>query len=166
MFSRSEINPVPVNALEFSSTLFVCPDDLYVVYLWAESYGTSAKNDLLPLVKKMFNFNQKMEKLDELNDLKPSVLWSCYFNCEYIDCDQQTGFNDHHFIASTPSSEIDYDKAIREVSLRVFYFSKRKFLNFNYFSFFSISKGKKYIFKNVSRRRVSTSCSKSRRDYV
>jgi hypothetical protein len=105
---------MPVWAVEYSSTLFVCPDDLYLVYVWCESHGSTAKNDLLPVVKKMFNFNQKTSQSVDDEELKPSVLWSCYFNCEHIDCDSTQGLNANHFITSTPSGELDYDQAIRE----------------------------------------------------
>ena len=103
-----------VYLLELSSTLCVCPDDLYLVYIWVDSVQSTAKQDLLPIVKKLFNFSSKTD-LDEEDKLKPSIVWSCYYNTEYINGTKNESIFKNHHVLSTAYNELDYDKTIKEV---------------------------------------------------
>lgn len=105
-----------VYLLELSSTLCVCPENLYLVYLWSDSVQTTAKQDLLPIVKKLFNFSSRAaEQRTGEDNRKPSIIWSCYYNTEYINGSKNVNvFKDHH-VLSTPFNELDYDRTINEV---------------------------------------------------
>lgn len=101
-----------VYVLELSSSLCVCPDDLYLVYIWTDSVQNTAKQDLLPIVKKLFNFKCKTE---EESENKPSIIWSCYFNSEYVNGLKNVNLVKNHYLLSTSFNELDYDKTIDEV---------------------------------------------------
>jgi hypothetical protein len=85
-----------------------------VQYLWCTSANSNAKLDLMPVVKKLYNFTP------ETVVSKPKVLWSVYFT--------QHSFNPHYnqqipqqiYIPTPPINEIDYDFAINEVLIIYF----------------------------------------------
>lgn len=79
--------------------------------MWCESASENAKTDLLPAVKKLYNFAPTKDK-------KPKMLWSLYYN-------QVTFVNDIRLfpglkVVSPPVCEIDYDFAISEVGFKIF----------------------------------------------
>lgn len=104
-----------VYLLELSSTLCVCPDDLYLVYLWVDSVQSTAKQDLLPIVKRLFNFSSKIDQQTDDRNQKPNIIWSCYYNSEYVNGRKNENLFKNHHTLSTPYNELDYDRTIEEV---------------------------------------------------
>ena len=102
-----------VYLLELSSALCVCPDNLYLVYIWTDSVQSTAKQDLLPIVKKLFNFSSRTESDASA---KPSIIWSCYFNSEYVNATKNSNLFTNHHILSNAFNELDYDRTIDEVN--------------------------------------------------
>lgn len=102
----SSHNPVSVIGVSWVSGL--APKPLYIVYCWCESYKEKAKQDLLPIAKKLFNF----ESSDDSQ--RPQLLWACFFNQNYINCGKKGRMTNNLFISSSPSLELDYDSAILE----------------------------------------------------
>ena len=101
-----------VYLLELSSALCVCPDNFYLVYLWTDSVQSTAKQDLLPIVKKLFNFSSRTESEASA---KPNILWSCYFNSEYVNATKNSNLFANHHVLSNAYNELDYDRTISEV---------------------------------------------------
>lgn len=101
-----------VYLLELSSTLCVCPDGFYLVYLWTDSLQSTAKQDLLPIVKKLFNFSSRTESAASG---KPNIVWSCYFNSEYVNATKNSNLFANHRVLSNAYNELDYDRTISEV---------------------------------------------------
>lgn len=70
----------------------------------------NAKHDLLPIVKKLYNFNPA-----ETESEKPKLLWSLYFNQVVQKVKSLDSIPSNVQIATGPINEIDYDFAIEEV---------------------------------------------------
>lgn len=102
-----------VYLLELSSSLCVCPDNFYLVYIWTDSIQCTAKQDLLPIVKKLFNFSSRS---DSDAGGKPSIVWSCYYNTEYVNATKNSKLFENHHILSNAYNELDYDRTINEVN--------------------------------------------------
>lgn len=104
-----------VYLLELSSSLCVCPDNLYLVYIWVESVQSTAKQDLLPIVKKLFNFSSRTEQMESSDCIKPNIIWSTYYNSEYVNAMKNVNLFKNHHVLSNAFSELDYDHTIDEV---------------------------------------------------
>ncbi|RWS31948.1 rab proteins geranylgeranyltransferase component A 2-like protein [Leptotrombidium deliense] len=98
---------LPVTVLEVGSNVHVSPQNIFVVYCWGLSQSEDSKKDLLPVAKKLFNFTNE-------NSEKPKLLWSCYYNQVFVECNPDCLPHKNMFIVSPPSNELDYDFAISE----------------------------------------------------
>ena len=98
---------------------------MYLIYLWCDSKQANAKADLLPVAKKLFNFSRHNEQDKQNESQKPNVIWSCYYNQEHVDCNSSLSsdinLESKHFMVSTPCNELDYDQAIIEVGLFIYF---------------------------------------------
>lgn len=95
--------------VEASWASFIAPKGLFIIYAWCDSYTGNAKEDLLPIARKLFNF----ESGDE-NNVKPKLLWSCYYNQATADCTHITDKYQNLYVTSPPVNELDYDSVIEE----------------------------------------------------
>lgn len=86
--------------------------------MWCDSDNDNAKHDLMPIVKKLYNFTP------EANDQKPKVLWSVYFNQK---CTKQEApeLPENVYTTTPPINELDFDFAINEVFIEFLIFVKQ-----------------------------------------
>ena len=135
---KSEYNQSSVFLVEVGSSALVAPkglckritDDNYlfdhlvlldVQYLWCDSHADNAKQDLMPIVKKLYNFTP--EPVVE----KPKVLWSVYFN-QKCNKPEEDNLPANILTTTPPINELDFDFAINEVLIhyiRVIFFTDR-----------------------------------------
>ncbi|CAG2107651.1 unnamed protein product [Medioppia subpectinata] len=107
----SDQNKSSVFVIEVGSSCLVAPKGLFVQYLWCDSFGDNAKHDLMPIVKKLYNFTQ------ESDCEKPKALWSVYFNQMCSKPDVQN-LPQNVYITTPPVNELDFDFAINECSYK------------------------------------------------
>ncbi|XP_015788928.1 rab proteins geranylgeranyltransferase component A [Tetranychus urticae] len=101
--------PFPILVVESSWASLIAPKGIFVIYAWCDSFTGNAKEDLLPIARKLFNF----ESGDEMNG-KPKLLWSCFYNQATVDCSSITDKYQNLYVTSPPVNELDYDVAIEE----------------------------------------------------
>ena len=118
--------PVPVNVIQTCNVSYTAPKDLYIVYAWCESLCGNAKQDLLPIAKKLFDFSPRgMDSGDtgvsdtsdnQQPQSKPRLVWCKFFSQNFYDAYSGNGNcgYDNLKIVSPPSSELDFDFAIQE----------------------------------------------------
>ncbi|KAF8795737.1 Rab proteins geranylgeranyltransferase component like protein [Argiope bruennichi] len=104
----------PITVLEFGSKNYVCPEDLYLVYMICRSSNATAEEDLKSTVELLFSNGNKDTSEDEQEE-KPNVLCSVYFNqwdtsTVNLNEDLPSGF----FLTSSPDLELDYEYAVKE----------------------------------------------------
>ena len=85
------------------------PKGLVLVHLSSPCVN-SAKQDLLPVLKKLFKFS----KADESK--KPQILWSCFYNSLFIDPNKEIKCTtDKLHVVNNPIHEAaDYDHCVDE----------------------------------------------------
>lgn len=100
----SDSNVNLVHLLEINSSVMVCPPNINIVYLWTKSTTDSAKDDLEPIVDRIFGN-------------KANIMWEFYFQqlagkqdgslikSDEVDC---------LYITNPPCNDIDYSNSIKE----------------------------------------------------
>lgn len=105
-----------VTLLELGHSSLVVPKGLYLIYCWCASRAETARRDLFPLATKLFSLadQQSSDADSECADLRPQLLWSCYFNQSRVN-DTLKSAVDGVCITNSPTDELDYGRAIDEV---------------------------------------------------
>jgi len=80
--------------------------------MWCDSSSDNSKHDLLPIVKKLYNFKP------ETDQNKPKILWSVYYNQECSEPNSSTQ-TQQVFTTSPPINELDFDFAINQVFIKL-----------------------------------------------
>ncbi|XP_062440828.1 rab proteins geranylgeranyltransferase component A 1 isoform X3 [Rhea pennata] len=106
-----------VCVIELCSSTMTCMKDTYLVHLTCPSTKT-AREDLEPVVQKLFNLNTETEKETENEKLeKPRVLWAVYFNMRDssgIDRNTYDGLPSNVYVCSGPDSALGNDCAVKQ----------------------------------------------------
>ncbi|XP_010115093.1 PREDICTED: rab proteins geranylgeranyltransferase component A 2-like, partial [Chlamydotis macqueenii] len=104
-----------VCVIELCSSTMTCMKDTYLVHLTCPSTKT-AREDLEPVVQKLFNLNTEKEtEVEELE--KPRVLWAVYFNVRDssgIDKNLYDGLPTNVYVCSGPDSALGNDCAVKQ----------------------------------------------------
>uniref|UniRef100_A0A669PHY0 Rab proteins geranylgeranyltransferase component A n=1 Tax=Phasianus colchicus TaxID=9054 RepID=A0A669PHY0_PHACC len=103
-----------VCVIELCSSTMTCMKDTYLVHLTCPSTKT-AREDLEPVVQKLFSLNAETEKGEELE--KPRVLWAVYFNMRDssgIDRNSYSGLPSNVYVCSGPDSALGNDCAVKQ----------------------------------------------------
>ncbi|NXF88538.1 RAE1 geranylgeranyltransferase, partial [Eubucco bourcierii] len=107
-------NPA-VCIIELCSSSMTCMKDTYLVHLTCPSTKT-AREDLEPVVQKLFNLNTEKETEDE-GAGKPRVLWAVYFNMRDssgVGKDSYSGLPSNVYVCSGPDSALGNDCAVKQ----------------------------------------------------
>ncbi|NXJ73207.1 RAE2 geranylgeranyltransferase, partial [Trogon melanurus] len=107
-----------VCVIELCSSTMTCMKDTYLVHLTCPS-TTTAREDLEPVVLKLFNLNteegkNKMEN-EELE--KPRVLWAVYFNMRDssgVERNAYDGLPSNVYVCSGPDAALGNDCAVKQ----------------------------------------------------
>ncbi|NXA54169.1 RAE2 geranylgeranyltransferase, partial [Nothocercus julius] len=103
--------------IELCSSTMTCMKDTYLVHLTCPSTKT-AREDLQPVVQKLFNLNTETEKEIENEEVdKPRVLWAVYFNMRDssgIDRSSYDRLPSNVYVCSGPDSALGNDCAVRQ----------------------------------------------------
>ncbi|XP_052529060.1 rab proteins geranylgeranyltransferase component A 1 isoform X2 [Tympanuchus pallidicinctus] len=106
-----------VCVIELCSSTMTCMKDTYLVHLTCPSTKT-AREDLEPVVQKLFSLNAETEKETEGEELeKPRVLWAVYFNMRDssgIDRNSYSGLPSNVYVCSGPDSALGNDCAVKQ----------------------------------------------------
>lgn len=104
--NKKKNQPEVVYLLELNSTVMVCPQGFSLVYLWTKATAEKAKDDLEPVVDRIYK--------DTKSD---SVLWELYYHqpTRFLETDKiDANSIDGLHITDTPYNDIDYDHCIHE----------------------------------------------------
>ncbi|NXW28596.1 RAE2 geranylgeranyltransferase, partial [Phaetusa simplex] len=104
-----------VCVIELCSSTMTCMKDTYLVHLTCPSTKT-AREDLEPVVQKLFNLNTEKETENEELE-KPRVLWAVYFNMRDssgIDKNSYEGLPSNVYVCSGPDSALGNDCAVKQ----------------------------------------------------
>ncbi|NXA32561.1 RAE2 geranylgeranyltransferase, partial [Eudromia elegans] len=103
--------------IELCSSTMTCMKDTYLVHLTCPSTKT-AREDLEPVVQKLFNLNTETEKETENEEVeKPRVLWAVYFNMRDSSGIDRSSYNrlpPNVYVCSGPDSALGNDCAVRQ----------------------------------------------------
>ncbi|XP_054713825.1 rab proteins geranylgeranyltransferase component A 2-like [Uloborus diversus] len=101
----------PITIFEFSSKTYVCPEDLFLVYMICRSSSESAEEDLSAAVNLLFNIDSTTESKAE----RPNLLWSMYYNQKDTSTvNLNSRVPEGLFLTSSPDFELDYEHAVAE----------------------------------------------------
>ncbi|XP_071425503.1 rab proteins geranylgeranyltransferase component A 1 [Pithys albifrons albifrons] len=104
-----------VCAVELCSSTMTCMKDTYLVHLTCPSTQT-AREDLEPVVQKLFNLNAEKETENEELE-KPRVLWAVYFNMRDssgVEKNSYNGLPSNVYVCSGPDSALGNDCAVKQ----------------------------------------------------
>ncbi|NWV06757.1 RAE2 geranylgeranyltransferase, partial [Ptilonorhynchus violaceus] len=104
-----------VCVIELCSSTMTCMKDTYLVHLTCPSTKT-AREDLEPVVQKLFNLNTEKETENEELE-KPRVLWAVYFNMRdssAVEKNSYAGLPSNVFVCSGPDSALGNDCAVKQ----------------------------------------------------
>ncbi|KAM9599871.1 rab proteins geranylgeranyltransferase component A 1 [Morphnus guianensis] len=104
-----------VCVIELCSSTMTCMKDTYLVHLTCPSTKT-AREDLEPVVQKLFNLNTEKETDNEELE-KPRVLWAVYFNMRDssgVDKNSYDGLPSNVYVCSGPDSALGNDCAVKQ----------------------------------------------------
>ncbi|XP_048174699.1 rab proteins geranylgeranyltransferase component A 1 isoform X1 [Corvus hawaiiensis] len=110
-----ELGKAAVCVIELCSSTMTCMKDTYLVHLTCPSTKT-AREDLEPVVQKLFNLNTEKETENEELE-KPRVLWAVYFNMRdssAVEKSSYAGLPSNVFVCSGPDSALGNDCAVKE----------------------------------------------------
>ncbi|XP_031979631.1 rab proteins geranylgeranyltransferase component A 1 isoform X2 [Corvus moneduloides] len=110
-----ELGKAAVCVIELCSSTMTCMKDTYLVHLTCPSTKT-AREDLEPVVQKLFNLNTEKETENEELE-KPRVLWAVYFNMRDssgVEKSSYAGLPSNVFVCSGPDSALGNDCAVKE----------------------------------------------------
>ncbi|NXW62310.1 RAE1 geranylgeranyltransferase, partial [Eurystomus gularis] len=104
-----------VCVIELCSSTMTCMKGTYLVHLTCPSMKT-AREDLEPVVQKLFNLNTEQEnETEELE--KPRVLWAVYFNMRDssgVEKNSYNGLPANVYVCSGPDSALGNDCAVKQ----------------------------------------------------
>ncbi|KAM6354129.1 rab proteins geranylgeranyltransferase component A 1 isoform 2-T2 [Alca torda] len=101
--------------IELCSSTMTCMKDTYLVHLTCPSTKT-AREDLEPVVQKLFNLNTEKETENEELE-KPRVLWAVYFNMRDssgINKNSYDGLPSNVYVCSGPDAALGNDCAVKQ----------------------------------------------------
>ncbi|NXA08708.1 RAE2 geranylgeranyltransferase, partial [Sapayoa aenigma] len=104
-----------VRVVELCSSTMTCMRDTYLVHLTCPSTKT-AREDLEPVVQKLFNLNAEKETENEELE-KPRVLWAVYFNMRDssgVERNSYGGLPSNVYVCSGPDSALGNDCAVKQ----------------------------------------------------
>uniref|UniRef100_A0A663MRM0 Rab proteins geranylgeranyltransferase component A n=1 Tax=Athene cunicularia TaxID=194338 RepID=A0A663MRM0_ATHCN len=104
-----------VCVIELCSSTMTCMKDTYLVHLTCPSTKT-AREDLEPVVQKLFNLNPEKEAENEEQE-KPRVLWAVYFNMRDssgVEKSSYDGLPSNVYVCSGPDSALGNDCAVKQ----------------------------------------------------
>ncbi|KAM8952828.1 rab proteins geranylgeranyltransferase component A 1 [Pelodytes ibericus] len=107
-----------VSVTELCSSTMTCTKNTYLVHLTCSSSKVTAKEDLEPVVQKLFTLNTESE-IDAGGDKpdKPRVLWALYFNMRDssgVERQSYVGLPDNVFVCSGPDPKFGNDHAVQQ----------------------------------------------------
>ncbi|GBM59670.1 Rab proteins geranylgeranyltransferase component A 1 [Araneus ventricosus] len=104
----------PITVLELGSKNYVCPEDLYLVYMICRSSNATAEEDLKSAVELLFS-NGSADASEDKPNQKPNVLWSVYFNQrDTSTISLNENLPSGVFLTSSPDLDLDYEHAVKE----------------------------------------------------
>ncbi|XP_066437563.1 rab proteins geranylgeranyltransferase component A 1 isoform X2 [Eleutherodactylus coqui] len=104
-----------VQLTELCSSTNTCMKHTYLVHLICPSTKTTAREDLEPVVKKLFTLDSEEDQ--DLEHEKPQVLWLLYFNMRDssgIERQTYTGLPSNVFVCSGPDTCLGFDGAVQQ----------------------------------------------------
>ncbi|NXD84835.1 RAE1 geranylgeranyltransferase, partial [Halcyon senegalensis] len=104
-----------VCVIELCSSTMTCMKDTYLVHLTCPSTKT-AREDLEPVVQKLFNLNTEKETENEELE-KPRVFWAVYFNMRDssgVEKNFYNGLPSNVYVCSGPDSALGNDCAVKQ----------------------------------------------------
>ncbi|NXO88994.1 RAE1 geranylgeranyltransferase, partial [Certhia brachydactyla] len=110
-----EVGRAAVCVIELCSSTMTCMKDTYLVHLTCPSTKT-AREDLEPVVQKLFNLNTEKEAENEELE-KPRVLWAVYFNMRDssgVEKSSYAGLPSNVYVCSGPDSALGNDCAVKQ----------------------------------------------------
>ncbi|NXM76731.1 RAE2 geranylgeranyltransferase, partial [Serilophus lunatus] len=110
-----ELGKPAVCVIELCSSTMTCMKDTYLVHLTCPSTKT-AREDLEPVVQKLFNLNAEKETENEELE-KPRVLWAVYFNMRDssgVERSSYDGLPSNVYVCSGPDSALGNDCAVKQ----------------------------------------------------
>ncbi|GFQ65346.1 rab proteins geranylgeranyltransferase component A 2 [Trichonephila clavata] len=104
----------PITVLEFSHKNYVCPEDLYLVYMSCRSWNLTAEEDFRSTVELLFS-TESMGTSEDKKNQKPNLLWSVFFNQKDTSVmDLSTNVPTGVFLTSSPDVGLDYEHAMKQ----------------------------------------------------
>ncbi|XP_061302130.1 rab proteins geranylgeranyltransferase component A 2-like [Pezoporus flaviventris] len=110
-----EVGKPAVCVIELCSSTMTCMKETYLVHLTCPSTKT-AREDLEPVVQKLFNLNAEKETENEELE-KPRVLWAVYFNMRDssgVEKKSYDGLPSNVYVCSGPDSALGNDCAVKQ----------------------------------------------------
>ncbi|KAM8997523.1 rab proteins geranylgeranyltransferase component A 1 isoform 2-T2 [Ara ararauna] len=110
-----DVGKPAVCVIELCSSTMTCMKETYLVHLTCPSTKT-ARQDLEPVVQKLFNLNEEKETEDEELE-KPRVLWAVYFNMKDSSGVEKKSYDDlpsNVYVCSGPDSALGNDCAVKQ----------------------------------------------------
>ncbi|XP_035222226.1 rab proteins geranylgeranyltransferase component A 2-like isoform X3 [Stegodyphus dumicola] len=106
----------PITVLEFSSKTYVCPEDLYIVYMVGHSSNTTAEEDLKYAVELLFRSEASGNEVPNgSTNHKPNILWCLYYNQKDTSTiDLNFCVPGSIFLTSSPDVQLDYEHSVKE----------------------------------------------------
>ncbi|XP_061215657.1 rab proteins geranylgeranyltransferase component A 2-like [Neopsephotus bourkii] len=110
-----DVGKPAVCVIELCSSTMTCMKETYLVHLTCPSTKT-AREDLEPVVQKLFNLNAEKETENEELE-KPRVLWAVYFNMRDssgVEKKSYDGLPSNVYVCSGPDSALGNDCAVKQ----------------------------------------------------
>ncbi|XP_030904158.2 rab proteins geranylgeranyltransferase component A 1 [Melopsittacus undulatus] len=110
-----DVGKPAVCVIELCSSTMTCMKETYLVHLTCPSTKT-AREDLEPVVQKLFNLNAEKETENEELE-KPRVLWAVYFNMRDssgVEKKSYSGLPSNVYVCSGPDSALGNDCAVKQ----------------------------------------------------
>ncbi|NXP14786.1 RAE2 geranylgeranyltransferase, partial [Thinocorus orbignyianus] len=110
-----DVGKPAVCVIELCSSTMTCMKDTYLVHLTCPSTKT-AREDLEPVVQKLFNLNTEKETENEELE-KPRVLWAVYFNMRDssgVNRNSYIGLPSNVYVCSGPDPALGNDCAVKQ----------------------------------------------------
>ncbi|XP_077142597.1 rab proteins geranylgeranyltransferase component A 1 [Ranitomeya variabilis] len=104
-----------VHMTELCASTNTCMKNTYLVHLTCASSKMTAREDLEPIVKKLFTLDSEEDRGSELK--KPQVLWVLYFNMRdssVIERQSYTGLPSNVYVCSGPDTSFGYDVSVQQ----------------------------------------------------
>ncbi|XP_030352991.1 rab proteins geranylgeranyltransferase component A 1-like [Strigops habroptila] len=110
-----DVGKPAVCVIELCSSTMTCMKETYLVHLTCPSTKT-AREDLEPVVQKLFNLNAEKETENEELE-KPKVLWAVYFNMRDssgVERKSYDGLPSNVYVCSGPDPALGNDCAVKQ----------------------------------------------------